>query len=406
MAQAKDGYRYLHLMTMNTTSGTFYQIRLAQKFGRKTIGCGSDKRNATNIAYDVDDEIHRMVNAGDTIELDTLRLMVREKLEVLKQQKQGIIKVVEKDDLRVLWDKYVDFNTQIGTWSQTTVLTRNATVTSIIDNCPYQRLEQKQEIVGHIFGDKSRTVKTSKERFKTIVSCIDWCSKQGIIPRRWGIEYRDLLNSINIKGHVPDNVTEDGEIDIFKVSEVYRIIEALRSGEYCKRGAHQQYWRYTAFLWLTGCRPSEAIALKWGNVDLESNKVIFKEGQVNASGRIIKQATTKTVASRQFPINEELHTLLSLLPGSHKPTEYVFQNRKGGAISQQAFNRVWKLLLDAMCIRHRVPYQLRHSMISYHANNDYPLHKLALLVGNSEEVIREHYLKMDIERISLPSIIK
>ncbi|MEH1853442.1 MAG: tyrosine-type recombinase/integrase [Nostoc sp.] len=406
MVASKDGYRYLHLMTMNTTSGIFYQIRLVQKFGRKTIGCGSDKRNATNIAYDIDDEIHRMVNAGDTIELDTLKLMVREKLEALKQQKQGIIKVVEKDDLRVLWDKYVDFNTQIGTWSQTTVLTRNATVTSIIDNCPYQRLEQKQEIVGHIFGDKSRTVKTSKERFKTIVSCVDWCSKQGIIPRRWGIEYRDLLNSINIKGHIPDNVTEDGEIDIFKVSEVYRIIEALRSGEYCKRGAHQQYWSYTAFLWLTGCRPSEAIALKWINVDLESKKVIFKEGQVNASGRIIKQATTKTVVSRQFPINEELHTLLSLLPGNHKPTEYVFQNRKGGAISQQAFNRVWKLLLDAMCIRHRVPYQLRHSMISYHANNDFPLHKLAVLVGNSEEVIREHYLRLDIERISLPSIVK
>lgn len=406
MVASKDGYRYLHVMTMNTTSGVFYQLRLIQKLGRRTIGCGGDKRNATNIAYDVDDMIHRMVVAGDAVELDTLKLYVKEKLEALKQQKQGIIKVVEKDDLRVLWDKYVDFNTKIGTWSETTVLTRNATVTSIIENCPYQRLEQKQEIVGYLFGDKSRTVKTSKERFKTIVSAIDWCSKQGIIPRRWGIEYRDLLNSITIKGHVADNVDVDGNIDIFKVSEVYRIIEALRSGEYCKRGAHQQYWRYAAFLWLTGCRPSEAIALKWENVDLLGNKIIFKEGQVNASGKIVKQTKTKTVVSRQFPMNEELHALLSSIAGNHKPKEYVFQSRRGTAISQQAFNRVWKLLLDAMGLRHRVPYQLRHSMISYHANNDYPLHKLSLLVGNSEEVIREHYLKMDIERISLPSIIK
>lgn len=393
-------------MEMKTQYGIYYQVRLSAKLGRKTIGCGKDQRVALDIAYDIDAEVTRQISAGDTVELDALKLIATDRLAMMKQQKQGIIKVVEKDDLRVLWDKYVDFNTKIGTWSETTILTRNATVTSIVENCPYQRLEQKQEIVSYLFGDKNRTVKTSKERFKTIVSAIDWCSKQGIIPRRWGIGYRDLLNSITIKGHIADNVDEDGNIDIFKVAEVYQIIEALRSGEYCKRGAHQQYWRYVAFLWLTGCRPSEAVALKWGNVDIEGKKIFFKEGQVNASGKIIKQAKTKTVNSRQFPINEELKILFDSLPGSRKPRDYVFLNRKGNAISQQALNGVWRTLLDVMNIRYRVPYQLRHTMISYHANNDFPLHKLSLLVGNSEEVIREHYLKMDIERISLPSIIK
>ncbi|WP_364421529.1 hypothetical protein, partial [Moorena sp. SIO3H5] len=57
-------------------------------------------------------------------------------------------------------------------------------------------------------------------------------------------------------------------------------------------------------------------------------------------------------------------------------------------------------------IRYRVPYQLRHSMISYHANNDYPLHKLSELVGNSEEIIKEHYLQLDIERINLPEVLR
>lgn len=392
---------------MSTSSGIFFQLRLSAKLGRKTIGLGSHRINALNIALAVDEEIARQVKVGDDIDLDSLKALVREKLDALKDQKQGILRVVEKDDLRVLWDKYVDFNQKIGTWSQTTQLTRNATVTTIIDNCPYQRLEQKQEIVGYIFGDKSRTVKTSKERFKTIVACIDWCSKQGIIPRRWGIEYRDLLGSISIKGHTADNVDADGNVDIFKVAEVYAIIDALRSEEYARfKNTHSQYWRYVAFLWLTGCRPSEAVALKWSNVDLVKRQVNFKEGQVNASGTIVKKSGTKTVQNRIFPINEELQLLIESLPGSRRPNEYVFVNKKGNAISQQALNRIWRGLLDAMNIRYRVPYQLRHTMISYHANNDFPLHKLAVLVGNSEEVIREHYLKLDIERISLPGIIK
>ncbi|HYX16489.1 MAG TPA: tyrosine-type recombinase/integrase [Nostoc sp.] len=392
---------------MKTSSGIFYQLRLSLRLGRKTIGLGSHRIHALSIAMAVDEEITRQIKAGDEIDIDTLKSLVREQLEALKDKKQGIIRVVEKDDLRVLWDKYVDWHTKMGTWSQTTILTRNATVTAIIDRCPYQRLEQKREIVNWLLEDGDRTIKTSKERFKTIVACVDWCSKQDIIPRRWGIEYRDLLATMTIKGHVADNVDADGNVDIFKVAEVYRIIEALRSEEYARfKNTHCQYWRYVAFLWLTGCRPSEAVALKWGNVDLVKRQVNFKEGQVNASGTIVKKSGTKTVQSRIFPINEELQLLIESLPGSRRPNEYVFLNKKGNAISQQALNTVWRKLLDDMNIRYRVPYQLRHTMISYHANNDFPLHKLAVLVGNSEEVIREHYLKLDIERISLPGIIK
>lgn len=45
-------------------------------------------------------------------------------------------------------------------------------------------------------------------------------------------------------------------------------------------------------------------------------------------------------------------------------------------------------------------------MISYHANNDFPIQKLAKLVGNSPEVIMQHYLHFDIERINLPGVLR
>ena len=97
-----------------------------------------------------------------------------------------------------------------------------------------------------------------------------------------------------------------------------------------------------------------------------------------------------------------IQDLLESIP--HR-TGYVFQNDRGKAINQHALNVIWKTVIEGISIRYRIPYQLRHTMISYHANNDFPIHKLARLVGNSPDVITEHYLHLDIERIRLPEVI-
>lgn len=399
------GYKHLSVNAMKRDNITMYQLRLSSKYKRKTIGVGSNYINAINIAVIVDDEINRMVVAGDDIDIDKLKSMVKNELERYKEKKQGYIRIVEKDDIQVLWLKYVEYNKSIDTWCESTILTTVATVTSIINSCPIQKLEQKSELVKWFFSDKSRTAKTSKDRLKWIVSAIDWNSKQDNIPRKWGIEYRDLLESIKIKDIQQSNFRDDdNDLDIFSVKEVYSILEALKNETYSKRkGTHKQYYLYVYFLWLTGCRPSEAVALKWENVDLIKNRIKFCGNQVNASGTIVKKQGTKTVDFRFFPINQELRDIFSVFENS---TGYVFKNNKGSCISQQALNGVWKNLLAAMNLRYRVPYQLRHTMISYHANNDYPIHKLAEIVGNSEKIIKEHYLKLDIEKINLPDVIR
>ncbi|MFB2769884.1 tyrosine-type recombinase/integrase [Pelatocladus sp. BLCC-F211] len=381
-----------------------YQLRLSSKFNRKTIGLGSDKIQALNLALMVDEEIEKCIINKKPIEVDVLKQLVHEKQVALQNKRLEGIKLVEKDDVRVLWDKYVKFHKNIDAWTETYLLTTIKTVTSLVESCPIQKLEQKTELVNWLFDSPIRTAKTSKDRFKLIVAAIDWNSKQGNIPRYWGIEYRDLLNSINIKSAKKSNNTENEEIDIFSVAEVYKIIEALKEETHARfKGSHAQYWKYIYFCWLTGCRPSEAIALRWENIDLIKKKIKICEVQVNASGKILKRQGTKTVNSRLFPINEEIKNLLESIP---QRTGYVFRNKLGNPISQQALNEIWRNLLPKLGIKYRIPYQLRHTMISYHANNDFPIHKLAELVGNSETVIKEHYLKLDIERISLPDVIK
>jgi integrase len=403
----KEKLEYKHLSINTMVSGKFtnYQLRLSSRLGRKTIGVGSNYLAALNIAQTIDDEISRQLAMGDDLDIDSLKSLAFNELARTKEKRQGTVRVVEKDDLQVLWQRYVEYNKTIGTWCESTVLTTVSTVTSIINDCPVQKLEQKSELVKWFFSNSQRSPKTSKDRLKWIVSAIDWNSKQGNIPRKWGIEYRDLLESIKLKDIQRSNFQDDdNELDIFSVKEVYQILDALKTEQYVKRkGTHKQYHLYVYFLWLTGCRPSEAVALKWDNVDIDRNRIRFCENQVNASGTIVKKKGTKTVDFRYFPVNEEMRELLSKVQSKHS---YVFTNKLGKCISQQALNGVWKNLLSAMNIRYRVPYQLRHTMISYHCNNDYPIHKLAEIVGNSEAIIKQHYLKLDIEKIFLPDVIR
>jgi integrase len=119
------------------------------------------------------------------------------------------------------------------------------------------------------------------------------------------------------------------------------------------------------------------------------------------SGKVVKKKGPKTVPYRYFPINSALENLLLSLP---KTSDYVFLNAEGNPISQHALNRVWRRLLPKLGIAYRIPYQLRHTMISYHANHGFPIVQLANIVGNSEKVIKESYLKLDISLINVPTL--
>src|SRR5207245_8038086 len=76
--------------------------------------------------------------------------------------------------------------------------------------------------------------------------------------------------------------------------------------------ANRPHWAYgfTYFRFWTGCRPSEATALRWGSVDLLSGKATF-----SISRHLGHEAAPKTRASRRTvtllpPVVETLKTLL------------------------------------------------------------------------------------------------
>ncbi|MDJ1177304.1 site-specific integrase [Roseofilum sp. BLCC_M91] len=402
-------FRWFSYHSYVTSGITQFRVRLIARLGRKTINLGGDELVAFNTAHKLHEMVECLLLDEEPIDLSALRDYAKEQVRKGRAEKNGKLKVIEKGQLIDLWDRYETFHRKSHQWEESYIYTHIQTVRNLLLNAPSQRLEDKTELFNYVFDSDKRSISTAKSRFKLIVAAVDWNSKVGNIPRKWGIEYRDLLTGVKTPNKIKlgkfEELSLEDEIDIFTQAEVTSILDCFLNETCTGRvpsNSHRQYYPFIKFLWLTGCRPNEAIALKWEHLNLKSRKLKFQEARLVASGKQIHKQGLKTQRYRLFKINKDLEEfLMGLNPRS---SGYVLTRHDGKPITLQAFRRVWKRVLNHLGLRYRVPYQLRHSMISYHANNGFPLHQLAELVGNSEEVIKEHYYHIDLERINLPNI--
>jgi integrase len=395
-------FKYLSILTTLVRGDKYISLQLSRQLGAKRFSIGRESPEnfdkAIQIAYAIERLVKEKRVLQEAINLDEIKKIVTE-------TKNPNLQIVSSTDIRVLWEKYVKFHLSLDYWTETYRLTHVQTVGNLIARPDFpQDLEKPSEVL-QWFLEGKRSVTTAKDRFKVLVSAIDWASKNDLISRKYGLKYRDCLSSLNGKlkqAKKDEQGNLEDEIDPFSKEEILTILEAFKTDSHSRfKGKHSQYFPFLKFLWLTGCRPSEAVALKWSNVLFSQKKIRFSEGEVIASGKRVKKKGTKTRKQRFFPVNSELEDLLKSLP---KTEEYVFIRNDGTPINQHTLNGIWNRLLPQLGIRFRIPYQMRHSMISYHANRGFPLTQLAEICGNSEKVIREHYLKVDISLINLPTI--
>jgi integrase len=151
------------------------------------------------------------------------------------------------------------------------------------------------------------------------------------------------------------------------------------------------YQALVKFLFWTGCRPSEAIALTWGDVDPQLQSLTFRDALVQGIGRT---GNTKTGKIRRFPINEQLRSLLISLRslGNPQPIDPVFYSSSGCLVDAHNFlNREWKPTLGRIAVSYRVAYNCRHTFITLCLEKGIPVTQIAAWVGNSPKVIWEYY---------------
>ncbi|MCO8160942.1 site-specific integrase [Pseudomonas sp. 21LCFQ010] len=156
------------------------------------------------------------------------------------------------------------------------------------------------------------------------------------------------------------------EVDPFTLEEANLIIERLYATEHWPS---QIYAAYFEFVFFTGMRLSEALALRWDAVD-EVARVAHVKRTV-ALGIVVER--TKTGTDRTVLLNERaLHALAFArqyaqrrLAGKSSITElpYVFPPSKGSEYVKQTsdIHHQWRPTLRNLGIRYRRPYNCRHT---------------------------------------------
>lgn len=183
---------------------------------------------------------------------------------------------------------------------------------------------------------------TLRERIALLRACWNWGIKQKLVTENPWLE---------IKVKVPPRQKSKP----FTKNEILKIVEGFQQ-------QNPHYADFVQFLFGTGCRTGEAIALQWKHVNDDCSQVWIGESLSRG-----QRKETKTGRDRTINLTSHLQQiLLSRRPKDFNAEDLIFTAPQGGAIDDHNFrNRAWKPILTKLKIPYPKPYTTRHT--SHHA---------------------------------------
>lgn len=229
---------------------------------------------------------------------------------------------------------------------------------------------------------------------------------------KWAIKLKKVKNlKVNpftgLKSEIKSdkrNRNNDYKTRSFSAYERDKILNAIAISE---EPFVQHYYNYYAFLFYTGCRPSEAIALTWDDIDNNYEYIKFSRAITDSEDGLCELKGLKTQDSRLFPINNQLKNILTnqreYQPSNSK--NRVFISQTGKLIDTGALRiRVWKPILSSLGIDYKKPYATRHTFITLSLEAGMDVKDVTRLVGNSPVTTYNHYASTDVRQIQVPNL--
>lgn len=190
---------------------------------------------------------------------------------------------------------------------------------------------------------------TFNKRLGYLKSCYSWAVSQGML-------------SANPCDRIKSRKAPANNIKPFNIKEINSILNSFD-----KIAPH--YSPFVSFLFQTGCRLSEAIGLRWGQVDLNAgvltiSESLSKDRAGNGYTRVRKE--TKTGSIRQLQLTDALKRLLMALKTADKmPDEaLVFKTVQGYVIDSGNFRSLWQRVLTDAGVSYRRLHIIRHTTLS------------------------------------------
>lgn len=272
-----------------------------------------------------------------------------------------------------LWDKYSQFKKpQVSPSTFAKDFTRHR---NHIERLPSKALEDASLIRDHLLANL--TPDAAKRCLTQIKSCCTWAVEEGFVEA-------NPFSTMKIR--VPKGLSEDEDVNPFTKAERDLIIQTFASDRY-----YQHYTNYVRFLFFTGARPSEVIALQWKHIGEAVIK--FRQAVVVSEAGLVLKEGLKTQRKRDFPITPEVQAILNRLePAKHKLEDFLFSSPKGKFLDQHNFsNRAWQSILEKCNIPYRKSYQCRHTFISLCVEAHINSTAIGRWTGTSAKMIDKHY---------------
>ncbi|MFM2432391.1 MAG: hypothetical protein RLZZ511_3605 [Cyanobacteriota bacterium] len=200
---------------------------------------------------------------------------------------------------------------------------------------------------------------------------------------RWGMKH-NLVTADPYKGmsaEMPKHqYIVDPQPNAFTETEREQIITAFQTDK--RRGmSYQPYAGFVEFLFLTGCRPSEAVGLRWQNVSEDCSNVTFEGSIVQVKNRRVASKGSKNNRTRTIAVSSRLQKLLQNLRGAQaNPADLVFPSPDNPTIPINYRNfsrRAWQSIVSPIK-QQTTPYCCRDTFIT-----------LQLIKGVSSAVIAQ-----------------
>ena len=208
----------------------------------------------------------------------------------------------------------------------------------------------------------------------------EWAVEQGDLDTNPFAEIRNLRGGKKISDAEP-----------FSIEEIEAILTFAESHE---NFAH--YRDLIEFLFCTGTRAGEAVALRWGKVDLDKGLVTIDEALSRASGKMVRKAPkTGAKGCRTLAMDDRLKSMLrGRRPGYAHPNRPVFPGKRGGAVNVQNLNRIWRPILEGAGVPYRKLHATRMTAASLAINSGASITQVQRMLGHSSpRMLLDHYAK-------------
>jgi integrase len=278
--------------------------------------------------------------------------------------------------IQKLWAKYCDY--KLVAWKAKTINYNQVIIGRWIARLPPN---WRNPLIVRSFLMGETTPGITARVLQSLSSCIDWAMRMGLVDAGHN-PYQKMAGEVKTQ-------KKSGGANALSVEEETRLIQDFYSSP-----VWQCYGHFVEFLFLSGCRPSEAVGLHWEQVAHDFSTIFFDRSVVQIGKEYQLNRLSKTNRSRIFPCSDRLQRLMAEIRSASFAPGPIFQLR-GQYLSYSAFQyRAWKNLAMPILLRPSTPYSARDTFITRQIAAGKPIAVVAKWVDNSVKMIEGKYLDL------------